>query len=75
MRLDPYPYTHIHTHTRMPAEVSVRYNADILLAGLIRALEANKQPKSKLSILEFSTACLGRSSTAGIPTSSSMHLK
>jgi hypothetical protein len=53
----------------------VHYNADILLAGLIRALEANKQPKSKMSILEFSTAFIGHSRTAGIPTASAMHLK
>jgi len=56
-------------------EVAVHYNADILLAGLIRALEANKQPKSKMSILEFSTAFIGHSRTAGIPTASAMHLK
>lgn len=53
----------------------MRYSADVILAGLIRALEANKQPRSKISILEFSTTSIGRSSTAGIPCTNSMHLK
>ncbi|KAJ9519960.1 hypothetical protein QJQ45_014686 [Haematococcus lacustris] len=56
-------------------EMASHYSADVLLTGLIRALESNKQPKSKLSILEYGAAHIGRQCPAGIPSTNSTLLK
>ncbi|GFH08045.1 uncharacterized protein HaLaN_02944, partial [Haematococcus lacustris] len=56
-------------------EMASHYSAEVLLTGLIRALESNKQPKSKLSILEYGAAHIGRQCPAGIPSTNSTLLK
>jgi hypothetical protein len=44
------------------------YHADLLMSGLVKALDLNKQPKAKLAVMEFAIANLGLGSPAGIPS-------
>ncbi|GBF91808.1 hypothetical protein Rsub_04913 [Raphidocelis subcapitata] len=56
------------------AECAARFGADALLAALVRALDAMKQPTAKVSVMEFCVGNLGPGRPAGAP-SHSLHLR